>query len=105
MKGILKDLISQYTNPGFYGFLMDPVGRQTDPTKKAKQALEMLDKLEDTTMTILLDMIEHSMKGLRVQFRGNLYEPYIRANELLKRLYEQSKNALPRKDVMGPEVD
>lgn len=108
----VKAAIEQYANPGFYMFLLDPVGQQTDPTRKAKEALELLDREflahKEKGMETLLDMIKHSMNGLKVHFlpvKGELGEPYIRANALFERLYEQSKNALPRKDGVDSKVD
>jgi hypothetical protein len=35
----LRAALEQYANPGYYGFLLDRVGRQTDPTGKARAAL------------------------------------------------------------------
>lgn len=41
----VRELIQQYARPDYYHFLLDPVGQQTDPTKRAKEAMVLLDTI------------------------------------------------------------
>jgi hypothetical protein len=37
---VLRDALGQYARFDYYHFLLDRIGQQTDPTKKAREALE-----------------------------------------------------------------
>jgi hypothetical protein len=84
MKEVM-DALKQYANPGFYMFLVDPVGLQTDPTAKAKAALGVIEM--NNILAYLTRIVEIREKKLA------------RAKEL------ESKNAGSAHDTECAEID
>ena len=40
---VMRLALEQYARIDYYLFLLDPVGQKTDPTKKAKEALQFME--------------------------------------------------------------
>jgi hypothetical protein len=38
----IVEALQVYSRPDFYLFLLDPIGQQTDPTRRAKEALSLV---------------------------------------------------------------